>query len=416
MKKQKTLIFSMIAIVVSLVGLELLARGAFILFGRWDSWGYPDYVYIQQPYIGYAYDPKNENNVDQYGFTLDSNDSRDRNLNHKDSCEFRIFMLGGSTVLGRHLNDQDDTLPARIERLLNEQFDNGVTVSVINAGKPAFISVQTLLEHALYIKYSLNPDYVIHFDGSNDSVAQPKYWPLQRYRGVEDNIHRYHEDFLSRTNELTSLKGSLNALLRNLADYSAFMFVMHKTLNDPKAWIRQIEDTDVLVSTTDAEKGEQIAVLDWVEKHVSRYIFNVDLATRLGDLKTGVAYFLQPTMLPYMEPVLTDREMDFLAPGNYATEFHGYPKKDSKQMYYFRVRQEFDRLIGENRSPYVTIADLSTLFDDKPKDVAYFGDYVHYLSSGREIIAPEITRIISPNIQSQIKRDVRFQKCGPTES
>ena len=85
-------------------------------------------------------------------------------------------------------------------------------------------------------------------------------------------------------------------------------------------------------------------------------------------------------------------------------------------MYYFRVRQEFDKLIRENRSPHATIADLSTLFDDKPQDIAYFGDYVHYLPSGREIIAPEITRIISPKIQSQIKRDMRFQKCGPTDS
>ena len=401
---------------MSLVGLELLARGAFLLFGRWDGWGYTGYPYLQQPYIGYAYNPQNNESLDQYGFTLDSNDSRDRDLGRKDDCEFRIFMLGGSTVLGRYLDSIDDTLPARVERLLNEQFDNGVTVSVINAGKPAFISVQTLLEHALYIKYSLNPDYVIHFDGSNDSVAQPKYWPLQRYRGVEDNIHRYHEDFLSRTNELTSLKGSLNALLRNLADYSAFMFVMHKTFDDPKAWLRQKTDTDVLISESDTEKGNQIAISDWVERHVSRYIFNVDLATRLAELKTGVAYFLQPTMLPYMESVLTDREMDFLAPGNYSTEFHGYPKRESKQMYYFRVRQEFGKLIRENRSPYVTIADLSTLFDDKPQDVAYFGDYVHYLSTGREIIAPEITRIISPKIQSRIKRDVRFQKCGLTDS
>ena len=85
-------------------------------------------------------------------------------------------------------------------------------------------------------------------------------------------------------------------------------------------------------------------------------------------------------------------------------------------MYSFRVRQEFDKLIREYRSPYVTIAVLSTLFDDKPQDVAYFGYYVHYLSTGREIIAPEITRIISPKIQSRIKRDVRFQKCGLTDS
>ena len=72
----------------------------------------------------------------------------------------------------------------------------------INAGKPAYISVQTFLEHALYIKYSLHPDFVIHFDGSNDSVGHPKFWPRERYPGVRDNIHRYTEDGVDRAKDI----------------------------------------------------------------------------------------------------------------------------------------------------------------------------------------------------------------------
>jgi hypothetical protein len=150
---------------------------------------------------------------------------------------------------------------------------------------------------------------------------------------------------------------------------------------------------------------------EWVQRHVSRYIYNVDLAMRLGDHRTGVAYFLQPTMLPEMEPLLTDREKDFLHPDNYATDFHGYPKRDGKQIYYSLVRKEFEKLISGNNSEYVTISDLSRLFDKKNPDEAYFGDYVHYLPTGRAIIAREIERIIWPKIWEQIDGDSRFQEC-----
>ena len=411
MGKSKTLLFAVITIVIVFMSLELLTRSAFYFFGRWDKWGYTQYEYVYRPYIGYAYQPY-EGGRDRYGFNLDSNDDSQRDLRHKDICQFRVFMLGGSTVLGRYLDNKDDTLPARLERLLNQRASSaGIDISVINAGKPAFISVQTLLEHALYIKYSLQPDYVVHFDGSNDSVGQPKYWPKGRYPGIQDNLHRYTEDFFWKLDEITSLRGSVNALLRNLASYSAFMFVLHKTLNDPTAWLRQISNKDVLASGTDERKGDEAAMNEWVQRHVSRYIYNVDLATRLGDHRTGIAYFLQPTMLSEMEPVLTDREKDFLHPDNYATDFHGYPKRDSKQIYYSLAREEFEKLISGNNSEYVIISDLSRLFDKKSPDEAYFGDYVHYLPTGRAIIAREIERIIWPKIREQIDRDLRFQEC-----
>jgi len=59
----------------------------------------------------------------------------------------------------------------------------------------------------------------------------------------------------------------------------------------------------------------------------------------------------------------------------------------------------------------VVISDLSRLFDSKNHDEAYFGDYVHYLPTGRAIIAEEIEQIIWPKISERIDRDSRFQEC-----
>ena len=105
-------------------------------------------------------------------------------LTEKDVCEFRIFMLGGSTVDGRQLNGVDDSLPARLERLLNEQSSSGAIFSVINAGKGGFILVQSLMQHAFYINYSLKPDLIVHLSGSNDSVGTNIVWPAGKIPGA----------------------------------------------------------------------------------------------------------------------------------------------------------------------------------------------------------------------------------------
>ena len=79
--------------------------------------------------------------------------------------------------------------------------------------------------------------------------------------------------------------------------------------------------------------------------------------------------------------------MGFLDRSDYVTEFHGYPLMDSKQLYYFRVREEFEKLVANNDSECATISDLSRLFDNKTPG-EYFQisppDAVHYLPKGKE--------------------------------
>ena len=151
MGTRKTIGLSLILVLLGLFIIELLARGAFRLYGRYDVWGYQTKSVEVRPYIGFA-SPAYDGGTDRYGFKLDSNDNPERNLENKEDCEFRIFLLGGSTVAGRFPDNSEDTLSYRLEQLLNEKSQTGISYSVINAGKGGYISVQSVLQHALYIK------------------------------------------------------------------------------------------------------------------------------------------------------------------------------------------------------------------------------------------------------------------------
>lgn len=404
MSTRKSVIFSLILVFLGLFVIELLTRGAFRLYGRYDTWGYQTKNVEFRPYIGFASSPY-DGGTDRYGFKLDSNDDPERNLEIKDDCEFRIFLLGGSTVAGRFPDSPEDTLSFRLEQLLIEQFPEGISFSVINAGKGGYISVQTVLQHALYIKYSLKPDFVVHFDGSNDSVGSPANWPKGTYLGLRDNIHSHTEQVFSKINSMSTFRGILNATLRNLANYSAFVFALHKTINTPSVWRRKMLDVDIL------QEGD-IEITEWVDRHVNRYIYNVKLAASFGDQNTGVAYFFQPTMLLYMKDLLSSREKLFLNLSDYPTDFHGFPLWESKQLFYFRVREELEKFSANNRPEFSTIADLSKLFDNKSPTDQYFGDHVHYTGEARVVIANAIANIIESKIQKQILVSQRFSQCG----
>ena len=128
-ERTKKYLFGVITPLLGLLVIELLTRGAFNLFGRYNDWGYAASSNLHRPYIGFAYKPY-ETGRDRYAFKLDSNDYLHRDLTEKEACEFRIFMLGGSTVDGRHLNGVDDPLPARLERRLNDQLSFNVGFSL----------------------------------------------------------------------------------------------------------------------------------------------------------------------------------------------------------------------------------------------------------------------------------------------
>ena len=147
--------------------------------------------------------------TDSYGFNLDGK-RHSENLEKKEKNEFRIFIVGGSTVQGRALLDKNDPISARLEKKLNENKITKKNFFVINAGTTSFISAQELSLIQNRIIYALKPDLIIVLNGTNDSVETPsKEFYLS-------NSHRFQRNFQnSVNNQSKSIFYSIDSNFKN---------------------------------------------------------------------------------------------------------------------------------------------------------------------------------------------------------
>jgi len=103
---------------------------------------------------GYTY------SINEFGFRGKSFDF------NKSDNEYRIIMVGGSTTFGLGSTNDDETIPAHLESMLNQKFEQ--KIHVINAGVIAANSKSEVF----YIENELiefSPNLIVVFDGYNDS-------------------------------------------------------------------------------------------------------------------------------------------------------------------------------------------------------------------------------------------------------
>ncbi len=105
--------------------------------------------------------------TDRHGLQLDRGKDPGRDLNKKGDT-YRIFVLGGSTVLGRE--DQGIT-PATFAAFLEDGLSASANrkFEVITSGVSGFHSAQELAAFIYKLIY-LQPDMIITFDGVNDAI------------------------------------------------------------------------------------------------------------------------------------------------------------------------------------------------------------------------------------------------------
>lgn len=119
--------------------------------------------------------------TDRHGFTINDPSQAGRDLRTKDDS-YRIFLVGGSTVMG---TGTITNLAAAIERALSEAGDT--KYQVINAGWSGYSSPMELTTVTHKILY-FQPDMVISFDGYNDaaiSILLRDYSHNDHQRGQE---------------------------------------------------------------------------------------------------------------------------------------------------------------------------------------------------------------------------------------
>lgn len=123
---------------------------------------------------------------------------RGREIEKKGENTYRIIVLGGSAVFGGEVQNDNLTFCAVLEKELNNSKKlNNKNIEVVNAGVPAYMSMQELilLENKLL---DLKPDMVIVFDGYNDVITSLKRDPRPNHPWWFSEIEKVYYTSISK--------------------------------------------------------------------------------------------------------------------------------------------------------------------------------------------------------------------------
>lgn len=147
------ILISVTSIVIVLLAAEIIIRISWQMSGWVER---PIYQRSRDPYLRYELTPHSNNGL----VYVNSDGFRGREYSIKKFANtFRIIMLGDSETLSFMLR-QEETLPARLEDLLNRQAGGKLNYEVLNFGVEGYCTLQELeMLKTKGLKY--NPDLII---------------------------------------------------------------------------------------------------------------------------------------------------------------------------------------------------------------------------------------------------------------
>ena len=394
---KKKLIFIILANIFIFIFLELSAKIILKTLNK-DSFyrigNIPDNLY---DYLTGYYNKPNTKEIinpyrqatDRYGFNLDG-DREETDLTLKKNKIFRLFILGGSTVQGRFLENKYDPISARLEKKLkNNLSDLDVIFEVVNLGASSFFSGQEFSLIEKKISYAMHPDYIIVVNGTNDyalpfdnefHLSNSHYYQIEfqkRFLKNSSNLLYYFDDWSSKNI-------SLYFLTKKIIEKITGIYLFDRELREKK-----------LLSKGNSD-------LELVNKNKAyRYIYNLKRVSEVADKKTHISYFFQPQMLPRNINTLSEPDRD---------KYKSFEKINenyftNKQLFYNLAKKEihkFNNLDKTKNNKHFELVDLQNILDLSSNGENFYSDHVHYTPVSREIIAE--------NIFNSIKNKIRAMK------
>ena len=271
---------------------------------------------------------------------------------HLKGGEYRIIMLGGSTVLNK-LSTVDSSLPGQLEKHFRD--DGFERVRVYNWGGIAYVSGQEL---SLLLNEVTNydPDLVLVYDGANDICHRWWYDPRP---GYPYNFLVYEEG-MSRMGRMSA--GDIALAVLQKSRLLGILF--------PQSMIRQILGYEGL-----REKAGY-GTAEWERAIVASYIGNIEKMCSLAHgFEFKLMVFLQPVI--HLKRSLTEAERRMTK---------GEPFTNYTRRMYASVSEEFLRLNGRHEADALCrYVDFHLIFSDRPERT--YDDYVHITDSSRAYIA-----------------------------
>lgn len=293
----------------------------------------------------------------------------------KSKDEVRIFVVGGSTVVG---GPSAFTIPAVIESHLTA---NGLPQArVYNFGVVSFVSGQelALLVHRLI---DLKPDLVIAYDGGND-LNQP--W-------LYDPRPGYPFNYVAEEEAISVLEsaGGAAKTLAGLSNDSALLQALLGTSD----WLDRIK-TKVI----DLRRAVNFGSAQWKEAVVNAYARNLTEMCHVARANdASFAGYFQP-MLPF-SPRLDDRQVAIVGGHDRVSSL-----REQRSLTLQTVGAQFPPSV-ENGCRF---GDLSGILEDRP---AAFADALHVDEEANQLIGQRIAKelLAWPNFRSasMTRADVR---------
>jgi hypothetical protein len=315
--------------------------------------------------------------TDEYGFPTVARLGHHYSL-RKPADVFRVIMLGGSTVEGVGVESPLESLPSKLQLLLErEPSQTPKKVEVINGGISHFSSDQ---EYLLLIADLLRfePDLVIAYDGWNDSHHLPDAIAgAPRTRPFRSASQENNED---RVNASFSVTGSFGLFatvgVGHMLDFFSH-FATFRLLNySIDLVIEHYHGKGNAVNHGPAYKPElSVEAAQIYIENRERMLF---VAKQSG---FQFASFLQP-IIGVDGKTYTATEAQYASPA----------VKRERESFYRTVRPLLDKLAMANEvSGTFCVADISTKSFSGVTDMVY-ADTGHLLAYGNELVAQQILR------------------------
>lgn len=352
-------------------------------FSRFTPYGMIEWV--PDTTLKLANYPYNNFKISSHGFI--SNGAND----DLKKTDYVIIVVGGSTVEGRGASSLGKTIPAQLERMLNEKTSTKRRIRVLNAGVAGYTAYQQLSQLDGKLLNEFPPNLVISFDGRNDAFNILSYhgagwkpnWEAYYTQITNDINALMHNDYSKKTN--ADVKNPTVQLLmsqfKRFSSISVYMEKVYMRFSKPD-------------SKNDIDKfpNSKIVTGSALEAGVDAYLNNIE-AMQLRCKQKNIKYFsfIQPVLTSEYKNIMTIKEQRSVKDwGNHYME----------HAIYYKGIGEYYKLVREKNKEYNYMVDLSELFVNDPEEV--YWDSVHYTDYANQKLAEKIFQSVLPWVESSI--------------
>lgn len=312
--------------------------------------------------------------VDKFGFRSEEIQMK------KPKGVYRIFVLGGSTVLNREVKYKKNAVYL-LEQKLKKQFPEK-KIEVINAGKDYYTSEHSLIQYLFYIK-EFSPDMIIMWHGINDlyescsidGVTYGKYKPdYSHFFGAVSNIvYSYFRPQPVIQIKLLTFDFFLRFIRNNFYSDITKLYDKYKSTQEAKSYLSNI-------NTIDTNDFPSISAYKRNLLYFIKILKEENVGLVLGD---------QPSL--YKKNLTLDEVKRIISPQLICKKNNRYISLDSFKKGLNMFNRTTREVANENNVPFI---DLDK---DVPKNLNYFFDSVHYTEKGNLAIANSLFNFIVSN-------------------